>query len=132
MGFELLRYFPYARRGGFGIPLLVSLVLLVRLWWEGELFGWVKGEAACKASLCEYGHALAEEWKTRCSSLEESNVVDQARHIQTELAARTAEAPTECGKRLEAIVRQKRLHRALRPVEEVMTQPHFQRGIDDQ
>jgi hypothetical protein len=70
-----------------------------------HVFGWLKGEAACKASLCEYGHELAVEWTTRCSSLEETNVVDQARRLQTDLAARAAEPPTECGKRLEAIVR---------------------------
>jgi hypothetical protein len=70
-----------------------------------HVFGWVKGEAACKASLCEHGRELAEEWKTRCSSLEEPNVVDQTRQIQADLAARAAEPPTECGKRLEAIVR---------------------------
>lgn len=70
-----------------------------------HVFGWVKGEAACQASLCEFGSSLADEWKTRCSTLEEPGVVDQARQIHTDLAARAGEAATECGKRLEAILR---------------------------
>lgn len=70
-----------------------------------HVLGWVKGEEACKASLCEHGRDLAAEWVTRCAGLEEPAVVDAAKKVQADLAARAGEAATECGKRLEAVVR---------------------------
>src|SRR5580692_9124274 len=70
-----------------------------------HVLGWVKGEEACKASLCEHGRDLAAEWLTRCSSLEEGSVVADARRAQADLTARAGEAATDCGKRFEAMVR---------------------------
>lgn len=70
-----------------------------------HVLGWVKGEEACKASLCEHGRDLAAEWVTRCTALEEPPVVAAARQVQAELAQRAAESATDCGKRLEDLVR---------------------------
>jgi hypothetical protein len=70
-----------------------------------HVLGWVKGEDACKASLCEHGRDLAAEWLTRCPALEEPPIVESARSVQVALTARAGEAPTECGKKLDAIVR---------------------------
>jgi hypothetical protein len=71
-----------------------------------HVFGWVKGEESCKASLCEHGRDLAAEWITRCTTFEEPGVIEGARKMQAELATRAGQAPTDCGKRLEAIVRE--------------------------
>jgi hypothetical protein len=71
-----------------------------------HVFGWVKGEESCKASVCEHGRDLAAEWITRCAPFEEPGVIEGARRVQAELATRAGQAPTDCGKRLEAMVRE--------------------------
>jgi hypothetical protein len=70
-----------------------------------HVFGWVKGEEPCNASLCEHGRDLAAEWLTRCTPFEDAPLVSAAQSLQTQLAGRSAEAATECGKRLEGMVR---------------------------
>jgi hypothetical protein len=70
-----------------------------------HVLGWVKGEEACRATLCEHGRDLAAEWIKRCTAFEETAIVDSARKVQADLAARAGEAATDCGTRLEAIVR---------------------------
>src|ERR1700731_3425294 len=47
-----------------------------------HVLGWVKGEEACKASLCEHGRDLAAEWLTRCTNLEDAALVTSAKEIQ--------------------------------------------------
>jgi hypothetical protein len=71
-----------------------------------HVLGWLKGEEACKASLCEHGRELAAEWLTRCSALEAPEIVESARKAQAELTPRAAEPATECGKRFDAMVRE--------------------------
>ncbi len=70
-----------------------------------HVLGWIKGEEGCRASLCEHGRDLGEEWLTRCASLEPDAVVEEARRVKVALTARAGEAPTECGKHLEEMVR---------------------------
>jgi hypothetical protein len=70
-----------------------------------HVVGWVKGEEACKASLCEHGRDLAAEWVTRCSGLEDPGIVDTVKQLHVELTNRAAGAPTECARDLGAIVR---------------------------
>ncbi len=70
-----------------------------------HVLGWVKGEEACRASLCEHGRDLASEWLTRCKGIEPGGIVAAAQGVQTKLTARASESPTECSKQLEVIVR---------------------------
>lgn len=71
-----------------------------------HVLGWVKGEEACKGSLCEFGVSLAAEWIQRCTPLVEAPQVDTVRSLQATLAGRTSEKPTDCQKELDVILRE--------------------------
>jgi hypothetical protein len=65
----------------------------------------VKGEEACRGSLCEHGRDLAAEWVTRCTPYADAQSVELAKHVQVELTTRANESPTECGTTLDTLVR---------------------------
>lgn len=66
--------------------------------------GWVKGEDACKGSLCEHGVSLAKEWIQRCTPLVDASLVSTARAVESQITARASEKPTACAKELDDIV----------------------------
>ncbi|MFT3766051.1 MAG: hypothetical protein QM820_11120 [Minicystis sp.] len=70
-----------------------------------HVLGWVKGEESCKASLCEHGASLANDWLQRCTPLEDPGLVSSVRTVQAALSARASEKPTDCARRLGDIVR---------------------------
>jgi hypothetical protein len=70
-----------------------------------HVLGWVKGEDACRASLCQHGRDLAAEWLTRCTPLEDPGIVDTVKRVQAELTDRAQAKATECAKSLEGLVR---------------------------
>ena len=70
-----------------------------------HVLGWVKGEDACKASLCEHGRDLAGEWLTRCSGLEPPDLVGTVQRLSGTLGGRITEKPTDCARRFDDMVR---------------------------
>jgi hypothetical protein len=69
-----------------------------------HVLGWVKGEDACKASLCEHGVTLAREWTQRCGTLVDPGLVASVRSVEGQITPRMSQAPTECAARLHEIV----------------------------
>ena len=69
-----------------------------------HVLGWVKGEDACKASLCEHGVTLAREWTQRCTSLVDPGLAGTVRAVEAALVPRVAQKPTECASKLNNIV----------------------------
>ncbi|MFO0755325.1 MAG: hypothetical protein U0359_02465 [Byssovorax sp.] len=66
---------------------------------------WVKGEARCRASLCEHGRDLASEWMTRCPRYAPASASAEVRELRDKLAERATEKATECGKKLDDMLR---------------------------
>lgn len=71
-----------------------------------HVLGWVKGEEACKGTLCEHGVALANDWLQRCTPLIAPALVDTVRTKQADLSARMNAKPSDCAKDLGDIVRE--------------------------
>jgi hypothetical protein len=61
-------------------------------------FAALRAEKSCKASLCAHAASLAKQWARYCAPAAE----DAA--IAAELGSRVGQAPTECGKRAEAVL----------------------------
>src|SRR5262245_19173999 len=53
-----------------------------------HVLGWVKGEDACKASLCEHGVTLAKEWRERCTPIVDASLVETVRALDAQIAPR--------------------------------------------
>jgi hypothetical protein len=70
-----------------------------------HVLGWIKGEEACKATLCEHGQALAADWMARCSPAAGAELSGTVRALQGTFGARINEKPTDCAKRLDDLVR---------------------------
>ncbi len=66
---------------------------------------WVKGEEKCRASLCEHGRVLADEWTQRCPKFAEKTSVFSVKELEEKLVTRATEKPTDCGKDFETILR---------------------------
>jgi hypothetical protein len=71
-----------------------------------HVLGWIKGETTCKGSLCEHARELAGEFIRRCAAYEEAAVIEVARSVQVELTGRATEAPSDCGKAFDDLVRE--------------------------
>lgn len=69
-----------------------------------HVLGWVKGEDACKASLCEHGLTLAKEWVQRCTPLAEGGIVESVKAMEGQLGSRSSGKPTECARSFDGIV----------------------------
>jgi hypothetical protein len=66
---------------------------------------WVKGEEKCRASLCEHGRDLADEWSQRCPKFAEKDAVSSVKELKEKLTERATEKATDCGKDFDAILR---------------------------
>lgn len=70
-----------------------------------QVLTWVKGEETCRASLCEHGRDLADEWLQRCSKLAEKDAVSAVGEVKEKLGTRATEKATDCGTSFDAILR---------------------------
>jgi hypothetical protein len=66
---------------------------------------WVKGEEKCRASLCEHGRDLADEWAQRCPKFAEKDAVSAVKELKEKLVTRATEKATDCGKDFDTILR---------------------------
>ncbi len=66
---------------------------------------WVKGEARCRASLCEHGRDLAMEWLSRCPRYAPATSAAEVRELRDKLTVRATEKDTDCGKEFDGMIR---------------------------
>ncbi len=66
---------------------------------------WVTGEEKCRASLCEHGRDLADEWVQRCPKFADKAAVASVKELKDKLAERATEKATDCGKDFDTILR---------------------------
>lgn len=66
---------------------------------------WVKGEARCRASLCEHGRDLSAEWLNRCPRYAPATSTSEVRELRDKLAERATEKDTDCGKKYDEMIR---------------------------
>ena len=70
-----------------------------------HVLDWVKGEEKCRASLCEHGRDLADEWGQRCPKFADKDAVASVKELKEKLTERATEKPTDCGKDFDTILR---------------------------
>lgn len=66
---------------------------------------WVRGEEKCRASLCEHGRDLSDEWLQRCPKFAEKDAVSSVKELKEKLGERATEKATDCGKDFDRMLR---------------------------
>ncbi len=69
-----------------------------------HVLAWVTGEEKCRASLCEHGRDLSQEWLQRCPRFTEKDTQSTVNEIATKLTERATEKATDCGKAFDTIL----------------------------
>jgi hypothetical protein len=70
-----------------------------------HVLGWVKGEADCKASLCEHGRDLAKDWLARCEKYGTKSATDEVKELASKLGDKAGEKPSDCATQFDTILR---------------------------
>lgn len=65
----------------------------------------IKGEETCRASLCEHGRDLADDWIQRCPKFAASDALATVKELKEKLVTRATEKATDCGKDFDTLVR---------------------------